>query len=99
MDLLFEDNHIDLVMELISKYDICLECLGRQFALVGTGFKNTERAQRLLEIITDKIDTELSRTLDKDVDVFHRKINELININYHINFQGLKILLESIDIN
>lgn len=94
MDLKFEDNHIALAMELISKYNICLECLGRQFALVGTGFKNSERAEKLLDMIIDKIDVEIGEVVGKDVQMFQQKISDLINAYNHNNYPKLKLLLE-----
>lgn len=39
---------IDTLIEIISNYSLCSECLGRQFALLGTHLSNKERARSMI---------------------------------------------------
>ncbi|MHA1729048.1 MAG: tRNA pseudouridine(54/55) synthase Pus10 [Promethearchaeota archaeon] len=46
---------LDSVLEILNDYTLCPECLGRQFALLGTGLSNTQRAQSLLNVLVMKL--------------------------------------------
>ncbi len=37
--------------KILNEYSLCAECFGRQFALLGTGLSNTERAHSIFNIL------------------------------------------------
>lgn len=42
-------NSIDEIIKKISSYDLCVHCLGRQFAAMGHGMSNRERGEKIRE--------------------------------------------------
>ncbi|MBD3351738.1 MAG: tRNA pseudouridine(54/55) synthase Pus10 [Candidatus Lokiarchaeota archaeon] len=50
-----DSNPIEITKNIVRLYPICPECLGRQFALLGTNMANSERAESLLNTIIMQI--------------------------------------------
>ncbi len=61
------ENILDTARRIISLGPICDSCLGRQFAMLGTGFTNAERGRALKSALTMQASADDDRALQEEL--------------------------------
>ena len=72
-------NWREKILEL-SRYNLCPNCLGRQFAMIGTGMTNRERGGLITELAKQKFGIELKKTKECELcqDFFDQAIEKVV---------------------
>ncbi|MCP4762670.1 MAG: tRNA pseudouridine(54/55) synthase Pus10 [archaeon] len=92
---MIEKKPLELVIDILKEYRICPECLGRQFALLGTSLSNTERGTSLLNSLILKYHY-IILNLDSSIEDenYEKAYNILKKIATNSNYKPVKDLLD-----
>ncbi len=75
----FDDKKIvEAAKGIVESRNLCANCLGRQFALVGTGLTNKERGEKLFSVLKKKEpkDCDICDNLFKKAGALAKDISE-----------------------
>ncbi|MBN2155731.1 MAG: tRNA pseudouridine(54/55) synthase Pus10 [Candidatus Lokiarchaeota archaeon] len=78
---------------IISDYTLCAECFGRQFALLGTGLSNQERANSILTTLLLEYNDLLNES-QGNKDLFMKNLEKLQEIASKMNFKPAILLMK-----
>jgi len=82
----FSMEIIKIAKRILAEYSLCAECFGRQFALLGSSFTNTQRAHSILNTLLLEYHHQLNVSQDKG-EIFINYLDEIKEISIHTNHE------------
>ncbi len=98
MGCYLETNYLilDIAKKMISEYKLCAECFGRQFAYLGTGLSNSERAHSLYNTLLLEYNEKLNDTSDND-EIFIANLDLVKKIAVNADYTPAKLVANKFD--
>jgi tRNA pseudouridine synthase 10 len=94
-----ENSPLIVVQKFLNDYKLCKECIGRQFALLGTGYSNSIRAESLLNSLILQFQYLEKYSNSTQVGSENNSFDELLkNIAIKADFEPAKKLLNKIGV-
>ncbi|MHA1340854.1 MAG: tRNA pseudouridine(54/55) synthase Pus10 [Promethearchaeota archaeon] len=86
----------ELIPKIFEEYQICNECLGRQFAILGYGMTNAERGKSILNVYLMELHYDILGLEADKKEEFQQKIGILKSLYYNANYKEIKFILDKL---
>jgi len=82
--------------KILHEYNLCAECFGRQFALLGTGLSNTERAHSIFNILLLEYCKQMNESQGSE-SIFTQNLELIRKIATNTDYEPANLVMKKYD--
>ncbi|MHA1451848.1 MAG: hypothetical protein ACTSRD_03200, partial [Promethearchaeota archaeon] len=82
--------------KILHEYNLCAECFGRQFALLGTGLSNTERAHSIFNILLLEYCKQMNESQGSE-GIFTQNLEFIRKIATNTDYEPANLVMKKYD--